>query len=378
MTDPVHVDRRSPLPRWLESGAAFSWRLLAIVAAAAVVVYALNSLRVVVIPVFVALLATTLLYTPVAALRRRGLPASAAAILVMLAVAVVVGGALAAVAPSLASQLDQFGVGIQQGFRRLGDLLAGDPFNVSAQDLRDRVDQAIDRLRANSGTLTQGLQSGAVLVGEILTGLIIAVLLTFFFLKDGQRMWDWLLAPAPAERRAVWDKLGGRIFVALGGYVRGIALVGLADAMLIGLALVVIGVPLVVPLMLLTFLGAFLPLIGAFVAGLAAVLIALVSNGVVAALLVLGAIIIVQQLEGNVLYPVLMGRTVHLHPVVILVALTIGGILAGLVGVFFAVPVAAIGSVLVEHARHGGALIAPESGATGDVREDAAGDSNAG
>ena len=358
----ARTTERPPLPRWLESGAAFSWRLLVIFAAVWVIAQAVSLLWIVVLPVCVALLATTLLYAPVAALHRHRVPLGLAAAMVMLGVALIIGGALAAVAPSFVAQLEQFGTGIQQGIRRVGDLLAGDPFNVSAQDLRDRLDSAIERLRGNTGSIAQRLQSGAALVGEILTGLIIAVLLTFFFLKDGQRMWTWMLATTTSERRTVWNELGHRIFVALGGYVRGIALVGLTDAVLIGLALVVIGVPLVLPLMLLTFLGAFLPLIGAFVAGLAAVLIALVSNGVVAALLVLGAIIIVQQVEGNILYPLLMGRTVHLHPVVTLLALTVGGILAGIVGIFLAVPVAAVVSVLVEHTRHGGALIAPELG----------------
>lgn len=362
LMDARRTAERPPLPRWLESGAAFSWRLLAILAAFGVVAYAVSLVWVVVLPLCVALLATTLLYAPVSVLHRHGMPLGAAAALVMLGVALVIGGALAAVAPSFVAQVEQFGEGIQQGTRRLGDLLAGEPFNVSAQELRDRLDSAIERLRGNTGTIAERLQSGAALVGEILTGLIIAVLLTFFFLKDGQRMWDWLLAPTTPERRAIWNELGHRIFVALGGYVRGIALVGLADALLIGLALVLIGVPLVLPLMLLTFFGAFLPLIGAFTAGLAAVLIALVSNGVVAALLVLGAIIIVQQVEGNLLYPLLMGRTVHLHPVVTLLALVVGGILAGIVGIFLAVPVAAVASVLVEHTRQGGALIAPESG----------------
>ena len=352
---------RQPLPRWLESGAAFSWRLLAIGAVVYGALQALDFLRVVVLPIVVALLATALLRAPVAALQRNRVPNGAAAALVMIAVALIVGGALAAIAPSFAAQLDQLGAGIQQGIRRLTELLAGEPLGVTAEDVRARVDAAIERLRANSGALVQRIQSGALLVGEILTGFIIAVLLTFFFLKDGERMWRWLVAPAAPERRAVWSELAARIFRALGGYVRGIALVGLADALLIGLALLAIGVPLVLPLMLLTFFGAFLPLIGAFVAGLAAVLIALVSNGVVAALLVLAAIVIVQQVEGNLLYPLLMGRTVHLHPAVILVALTLGGVLAGIVGVFLAVPVTAAGSVLAEHMRNGGSVISPES-----------------
>jgi predicted PurR-regulated permease PerM len=134
--------------------------------------------------------------------------------------------------------------------------------------------------------------------------------------------------------------------------VRGIALVGLVDALLIGLALVIVGVPLVVPLMLLTFFGAFLPLIGAFLAGLAAVLIALVDGGLVAALLILGAVVLVQQVEGHLLYPLLMGRTVHLHPAVIIISLGIGGVVAGIIGVFLAVPVAGSISVVLDYVRN--------------------------
>src|SRR3712207_3294358 len=176
-------------------------------------------------------------------------------------------------------------------------------------------------------------------------------------------MWRWITGFVRPERRGAWDEVGARVYAALGGYVRGIALVGLVDAILIGVALLIIGVPLVVPLMLLTFVGAFLPLIGAFIAGLAACLIALVFNGVVAALLVLGAIVLVQQVEGHLLYPLLMGRTVHLHPAVILLALGVGGIIAGIVGVFLAVPVAGVISVLLGYVRR---EPPPESPVTAD------------
>jgi predicted PurR-regulated permease PerM len=258
---------------------------------------------------------------------------------------------LAAIAPSIAGQTDELGTGVEDGVREVSDVLADEPFSLSEAEIRDRVDQGLDALRENSGPLTHGVRTGAILLGEIITGLILTVLLTFFFLKDGERMWRWITGFVSAERRADWDEVGSRVYVALGGYVRGIALVGLVDAVLIGLALVVIGVPLVVPLMVLTFLGAFLPLIGAFLAGLAAVLIALVSNGVVAALLVFGVIVLVQQVEGHLLYPLLMGRTVNLHPAVIIVALGIGGIIGGIIGVFLAVPVAGVISVILSYVR---------------------------
>jgi predicted PurR-regulated permease PerM len=350
-TAPVRVPEGGSVPAWLRSAGAVSWRLLALAGALFVVLYLLSVLRVVVLPVIVAILATTLLHGPVDVLRRRGLPPAGAVAAVMLTSALLVIGILAAIAPSIGGQVDELGTGVENGIREVGVVLADEPFNLSRREINQRIDEGIDRLRENSGPLSHGLQTGAILLGEIVTGLILTILLTFFFLKDGVVMWRWVIDFVGPGRRDAWDEVGARIYTALGGYVRGIALVGLVDALLIGLALLVIGVPLVVPLMILTFFGAFLPLIGAFVAGLTAVLIALVSNGAVAALLVLAAIIAVQQIEGHVLYPLLMGRTVHLHPAVILIALGIGGILAGIIGVFLAVPVAGVISVLVGYWR---------------------------
>jgi putative heme transporter len=313
--------------------------------------YLLSVLRVVVLPVIVAVLATTLLHGPVEALRRRGAPPAAAVSVVMAAAALLLVGVIAAIAPSIGDQAGELRSGVEDGVQEIGAQLAEPPFNLSRREISDSIDEGIARLRENSGPVTHGLQSGAILLGEVITGLILTVLLTFFFLKDGRAMWAWAIGFVGPSRRDDWDEVGARVYVALGGYVRGIALVGLVDAILIGIALLIIGVPLVVPLMVLTFIGAFLPLIGAFIAGLAAVLIALVSNGLLAALLVLGAIILVQQVEGHLLYPLLMGRTVHLHPAVILLALGIGGVLAGIIGVFLAVPVAGVISVLLGYAR---------------------------
>jgi predicted PurR-regulated permease PerM len=263
-----------------------------------------------------------------------------------------------AVAPSIGDQFGELRPRAEDGLREATDVLADPPFNLSESEIRQNVDKGIARLRENGGPLARGLQSGAVILGEIVTGLLITVLLTFFLLKDGERIWGYFLSFTGSRSRHDADEIGTRIYAALAGYVRGIALVGLVDAVLIGLALVVIGVPLVIPIMVITFFAAFVPLIGAFVAGLVAVLIALVSGGVVDAALVLGAIVLVQQIEGHVLYPLLMGRTVNLHPAAIIVALAAGGILGGIVGVFLAVPTAGIISVVLEYARE---RPAPES-----------------
>lgn len=345
------VEPDDALPRWYRTAAAASWRFLAIAAAIVAIVYALVHLRVVVLPIIVALLASTLLLPVVRWLRERRVPDGLAAAGAMLGATLVVAAIATAVAPSVADQFDELRPQAEEGLREASDVLAGPPFNVSDEELDRTVDEGIARLRENSGPLARGVQSGAVILGEIVTGLIIAVLLTFFLLKDGERMWGYVLALVGHRSRRDADEIGRRAYTALAGYIRGIALVGLVDAILIGIALVIIGVPLVVPLMIITFFAAFVPLIGAFIAGLVAVLIALVSGGLVDALLVLAAIILVQQVEGHLLYPVLMARTVHLHPAVIVVALAAGGVLGGIVGVFLAVPLAGILSVVLEYAR---------------------------
>lgn len=339
------------LPAWYRTAGAISWRFLVIVAAAGVVVYALVHLRVVVLPIILALLASTLLLPLVRVLKGVGVPDSLAAAGSMLAAALLLIAIGVAVAPSIADQFDELRPRAEDGVREATEWLAGPPFNVSERELDDNVDEGIAKLRENSGPLARGVSSGAVVLGEIVTGLLVAILLTFFLLKDGERIWGYILGLTGKRTRADADALGRRVYTALAGYVRGIALIGLADALLIGLALVIIGVPLVVPLMVITFFAAFVPLIGAFIAGLVAVLIALVSGGVLDAALVLGAIVLVQQVEGHVLYPFLMGRTVHLHPAVIVVALAAGGVLGGIIGVFLAVPVAGIISVVIEYAR---------------------------
>jgi predicted PurR-regulated permease PerM len=339
------------LPRWYRTASDVSWRFLVIVAAAGAVVYALVHLRVVVLPIIVALLASTLLLPVVRWLKGHGAPDALAAAGTMIGAFLLIVAIGTAVAPSIGDQFGELRPRAEDGLRKATDVLADPPFNLSEREIRDKVNTGIAHLRENGGPLARGVQSGAVILGEIVTGLLITVLLTFFLLKDGERMWGYFLSLTGSRSRRDADEIGTRVYAALAGYVRGIALVGLVDAVLIGLALLIIGVPLVIPLMVITFFAAFVPLIGAFVAGLVAVLIALVSGGVVDAALVLGSIVLVQQIEGHVLYPLLMGRTVNLHPAVIIVALAAGGILGGIVGVFLAVPTAGIISVVLEYAR---------------------------
>lgn len=341
----------SPAPAWLRASSDIAVRCFALAFCVVALVYALGILRVVVLPVIVALLFTTLLLPPARWLRGRGLPDGLAAAFALLGAVLLLAAIGTAIAPSIGGQVNDLGTGVQDGVRKITQVLADEPFNLSRREIDQRVDDSLERVRENSSSITKGVTTGAVLLGEVLTGLIVTLLLTFFFLKDGTVIWNWLTRLLAPGHREGADELGARIFAALSGYVRGIALVGLVDAVLIGIALLIVGVPLVVPLMILTFFGAFMPLIGAFLAGLAAVLIALVFNGLGAALIVLGAIVVVQQIEGHLLYPILMSRTVNLHPAVIVLALALGGVTAGIIGVFLAVPLAGIVSTVLDYVR---------------------------
>lgn len=339
------------MPRWLVYGAAIAWRLLVIVAAVALSAYALAYLRVIVVPMIVALLLSTALRPPTRWLMRYRFSDAAAAGTVLLAAVAVLAGALMMAGAAVGRQFADLADSIQQGIREAGDALTQLPFNLREADIQQRIDDAMAQLSDSSGALTGGLLHGAVVVGELLTGLIITLLLLFFFLKDGPKLWRWVVDTFAAGRQARLDEIARRSYAALAGYVRGLALVGAVDATLIGAGLAILGVPLVAPLMLLTFLAAFVPLIGAFAAGLAAVLIAFVSGGVVQALIVLALVVAVQQVEGHLLYPLIMGRTVNVHPLAVILALAAGGILAGIIGVFIAVPILTVAATVLAYQR---------------------------
>ncbi|MDP1850524.1 MAG: AI-2E family transporter [Solirubrobacteraceae bacterium] len=348
---PAAPPAADPVPRWLRSGAAIGWRLLVLVAAVAVTAYALAYLRIVVLPIIVAVLVSTVLRPPARWLIRHRFSAGAAALTVLLGAIAVLVTALTMAGAAVARQVSDLADSVQEGIREAGDALSEPPFNLSDADIDRYIDNAGDQLSDSSGSLTGGVVHGAVIAGEVITGLIITLLLLFFFLKDGPGIWRWIVDTFGGRQSGHLDELARRSYFALTGYVRGLVLVGAADATMIGAGLAILGVPLVIPLMLLTFLAAFVPLIGAFTAGLAAVLIALVDGGVVTALIVLGLVVAVQQVEGHLLYPLIMGRTIHIHPIAVILALATGGILAGIIGVFISVPILTLVATALAYAR---------------------------
>jgi len=343
----------------LAAAAARSLQLLLVAAALAVALLLLVQLRLVVLPVIAALFAATALAPPARWLRARGLPAALAALTVMaLAIGALVG-VMAAIVPTVADELDSFGASARQGLEQVVSWLTAGPLSLSEADIDRGLDQAIDRLRDSGGIVAGGAVSGALLIAELVAGLLLTVTLLFFFLRDGAKLWSWLVGLAPAARRADVEEIGRRGWTTLGRYLRGVSIVALVDAVLIGVALAIIGVPLVLPLMILTFLAAFIPLVGAVVAGGLAALVALVAQGPLAAVIVVAVVTVIQQLEGDVIYPLVVGQSIDLHPVAVLLALTAGTVVAGIVGALLAIPVAAVVWTGVSYLRESRAAVAP-------------------
>lgn len=305
-----------------------------------VAVYAAVSLRLLVVPLLIATLVAAAATPLVTWLSRRGLPRALAVWTALLAGLAAVGGLGWLVGAAVRDQWDELREGASQGLEELERFLTQGPLGLSRQQIEDA--------RASLGEFVAGSQwqsgaiTGATLVAEVVAGIFLGAVLLFFLLKDGERIWAFLKDFLPQRHADRYDRIADRSVMVLGGYVRGTAIIAAVDAFFIGLALVILGVPLALPLAVVVFVGAFVPLVGATVAGALAALIALVSNGFVTALIVVAVVIAVNQIEGDVLAPVVLGRSLSLHPLAILMALTAGTILAGIVGAILAVPFAAV------------------------------------
>lgn len=345
-------DDAATVPYLLRASAAWSWRLLILTAAVVAVGYLASRLKVVFVPVLAALLLTALLRPLVDALGRVRVPRLAATWLVLLALLGVLAGVATLFGLSAGDQLANLGAKVNTGVDRVRGYLTDGPFHFSRQDVENTVDSVRRQLGQNRGQLVSGALSGASLAVELVAGVLLTLFTTFFFLYDGERIWRWVASRFPDRTERRVRGAGAEAWRTITGYIRGTVLVALVDATGIGLALLVIGVPLVVPLALLTFLGGFIPIVGATVAGAAAVLVALVTKGPAAALVILGAVIAVQQLEGHVLQPFVLGRTVHLHPLAIVLSLTAGGVLAGIPGAIVAVPLVAVLNRVASYLAH--------------------------
>lgn len=342
------------IPSWLRIAAGWSWRLLVVAAAGALLLWAAAKLRLVTLPIFLALLATALLNPPAARLERAGAPPALAATVVLAGALAALAAVTALLAPTLADELGQLGTDLRRGAQEVADWLTDGPLGLSDANLDDWIDDGIQALEDRRGAIAGGAISGALLAIEVVAGLLLTLVFTFFFVKDGERMWKSIVAFAPERRRDDLREIGERAWETLAGYLRGVTIIAAFDAVFIGIALFVLGVPAALPLALFVLFGAYVPLAGAFVTGLAAVLVALVANGPANAGLVLAAVVAVQQFEGNVLEPVVLSRAVKLHAVAILAAVTVGGVLAGIPGAFVAVPLVAVAARVLGYLRERG------------------------
>jgi predicted PurR-regulated permease PerM len=343
---PLRPAVRDNVPRALANGAAWSWRILVIAGAVAVVGFSLAKLRVVLIPVFVALVGAALLAPVVERLASRlpRLVSVWATLLAALGVAVGLGLLLwQPIRDSIDDLRSEWSGAITEVERWLSEGPLGiDPERV--ERISEDVGAAVDQLAA--GVFAEPA-SAARLAVEIVGGFFLTLVLTFFFLKDGPSMWQWFLERLQPSRRSSIDRGGRAVFSALQGWIRGVAITGFVDAVLIGGALLILGVPAAIPLAIITFLASFLPVVGATAAGVLATVIALVAEGPGTAVIVAAVVLVVQQLEGDVLLPVVMYRQVALHPVVVLLALAVGAAIAGIVGAIIAVPVTAAVSAAI-------------------------------
>jgi predicted PurR-regulated permease PerM len=327
----------------VQGAAAWSWRLVAIAAALVVVGYVAVVLKVVIVPVAIALLLTVLLNPVVRFCERRlhfGRALACAAALVLLVLVVL--GLLAAASGSIAHGFGDLRDQAQAGFDKFMDWVHTGPLNLDADDVTRYVNRFTDTLSKNSSTWVSGALGAAVTVGHVFAGALIAMFCTFFFLHDGRRIWAWVVGLLPLGVRDQVHQAGRRGLVTLSAYVRTQILVAFVDAVGIGLGAFILRVPLALPLSILVFVGSFIPIVGAVVTGAVAVLVALVAKSWVVALLMLGVVLLVQQIEGHVLQPFLMGHAVSLHPVAVLLSVAAASFVGGIIGALFAVPLVAV------------------------------------
>lgn len=363
----VTVPRWLAAPRVLQAGASWGWRFLVVVAAVLVVGWLLVQLRVVLIPVFVALVFAALL-TPVVDLLDRRVPRLLAVWTVVLTGLAAAAGLVYLLQAPVRRAIDDLTTSWGSARDDIEDWLRTGPLGLD----QSQVETLSDRVESAWRQFTTGIYSGgadtARMAAEVLGGIFLAFVLTFFFLKDGRAMWQWTIGHVSPLRRGALDRGGCAAFGALQGWIRGVAITGAVDGFLIGAALLVLGVPAAIPLAVITFFASFFPIVGATLAGALAAAIALATEGPGTALIVAIVVLIVQQIEGDVLLPVVMYRQVSLHPVVVLLALAVGGAIGGIVGAIVSVPVTAAISAAVAAARSDGTTAVAADGAPAFAR----------
>lgn len=341
----------------VRKAAAWSWRLLVILAAVLALLWLVSRLQVIVVPVALAVILTALLLPAVDWLDRRGAPRGGAVALVLLTGFALFGGIMTFVVSQFISGLPGLTEQVTRSIDNATTWLIEGPAHLSREQIDSAGDAVVRSIRNNQEKLTSGALSTAATLTEIVTGALLMLFTLIFLLYGGRNIYAYLTRIVPTPSRERVRDAGRAGFGSLIGYVRATFLVALVDAVGIGAGLAIMGVPLALPLASLVFLGAFVPLVGAVVTGFLAVVVALLAKGFVYALIALGLIIAVQQLEAHVLQPLVMGRAVSIHPLAIVLAIATGAVLAGIVGALLSVPLVAVLNSAIR------VLAAPDPGA---------------
>lgn len=364
---PVRPDPVSVLPWGMRVAAEASWRLLLLAGMLWVLMKVISEVRLVVLAFAAALLVTALLQPFVVRLRRLGLPRGLATAVTAILGFVVIGLVGWFVVWQVMENLDDLSDRVRDGINELKLWALDSPFHVTEKQINDIAKNLSETIGTNTEQITSaGLQGVTVLV-EVLTGILLAMFSTLFLLYDGKRIWTWTLGLVPAAARPGVAGAGPRAWRTLTAYVRGTVLVALIDAIFIGLGIYFLDVPMAVPLAVFIFLFAFIPLVGAVVSGALAVVVALVTQGVFSALMVLLVVLAVQQIEGHVLQPFILGRAVRVHPLAVVLSVAAGGMIAGIGGAVVAVPLVAVTNTVVTYLRaysreqlhHGAGAVGP-------------------
>ena len=339
---PPEDDIQARVPRVLRVSAAMGWRLLVVVAALYVISQVVAYLAAVVVPVAIALLLAALLAPAVHALQVHNVPRGVATAIVLITGLALLGGLLTFVVMTFVRGVPEIGSQLTASINDIATWLQTGPLHISDSQFSSLQTELLGTLSANQASITAGALSTAATAAETVTEVLLVVFTLIFFLHGGSGIWQYLLNVVPDDVRTRVDVAGRRGLAALVSYVRATAAVAVVDALAIGIALTILGIPLAVPLAALVFLGAFIPIIGAVVAGVVAVMIALVAKGLVSALIVLGVVIAVMQLESHILQPLLLGRAVKLHPLAVVLSIATGLLVGGIAGALLAVPLLAV------------------------------------
>lgn len=325
----------------VRKAAAWAWRLLVILAAAVALLWVVKKLEIIVVPVLLALMISALLVPAVDWLDRRGLPRGAAVTLVLLGGFAILGGILAFVIIQFVYGLPDLTEQVTRSIDSTRRWLIEGPMHLRGEQIDNAGNAAIQALHNNQAKLTSGALATAATITEVVTAAVLALFTLIFFLYGGRNIWQYVTKIFPVTVRERVREAGHAGYGSLIGYVRATFLVALTDAAGVGTGLAIMGIPLALPLASLVFLGAFIPLVGAVIAGFLAVVVALLAKGFVYALITLGLLIAVNQLEAHLLQPLVMGRAVSIHPLGVVLAISTGGVLAGIVGALLAVPTVA-------------------------------------